>query len=121
MTTRDDQLLHRARQALGLVVGGTIVTVSSSFALYYVDREDPVRVFIAVLLAWTGYLFTHYVVTGKVVHQASTDTGACLIFAGLAIAAIAVGAGDLVTGSVALVLAAAGYVIAHYELTSTLL
>lgn len=127
----EERAYELVRTLVGLFIGTSVIASATTFTLFYVQRNRLPEVFVSSLLAWAGYLFAHYSVTGKLLHQRveqrvlPTDPrrvvggvlGACLLAAGLAIAAMALGQDDVTATVLGIAIFFLGYVISHYELT----
>lgn len=127
----EEKAYELVRTMVGLFIGTSVIASATTFTLIYVQRGRLPEVFVSALLAWAGYLFTHYSVTGKLIHQRveqriiPTDPqriaggifGASILAAGLAIAAMALGSNDVPATVLGVAIFFLGYVISHYELT----
>lgn len=130
-----DVLFAMVKRAIGLVIGISVVAVSMSFGMFYVQHERFLEVFISATLGWSGYLFAHYSATGKFIHQQQDQhlfpsstrkilggiAGILVLTAGITIWAISLQQGDRITGLLGSGVFLAGYIIAHYEFTGDLL
>ncbi|MDY6769762.1 MAG: hypothetical protein SVU88_02195 [Candidatus Nanohaloarchaea archaeon] len=119
----------------GLGIGLSIASVSFAFAMVFIRQGRTLLLFAALALFWSGYLFAHYTATGQLIHQhgsgralprdryraASAVLGVLLLLAGLTAVPLPAVKGDILNTSLAALAAAAGYVLAHYGLTDSLL
>lgn len=123
------------KKLTGLVIGLSIASTSFTFAMRFVLEGDTPMIFGSLALFWGGYLFAHYAATGKVIHQKGKGKklpgdrlkavlavgGIVLILAGLTFFPVPVIRGEIARASLALLVSASGYVLAHYGFTGSLL
>lgn len=131
----EEKAYELVRTLVGLFIGTSVIASATTFTLVYVQRGRLLEVFVSVLLAWAGYLFAHYSVTGKLLHQrveqrvipadprrlAGGIGGVLVLAAGLTVAAMALGRGDIPATAIGIAVFFLGYVISHYELTGQVL
>lgn len=130
-----DEAFRVVRKLTGITIGLTIAGAAGSLGLFYVQQGARLEVYLAAALFWLGYLFAHYTATGTLIHQRSaggmleldrreralTATGILLALVGATWMVLAAAQGDTLTTAAALIIGGAGYVMAHYGLTETLM
>jgi hypothetical protein len=130
-----EALFNLVKKFTGVMTGFAVIAVSISFGLYYARQEDVIRVLVAATLGWSGYLFAHYMATGKFIHQQQDQRilpndlrsivggiyGILMITAGIAIWAVSFRQQAFITMILGLFLALLGYLIAHYKFTGDIL
>lgn len=132
--TDDDILLTYTREAAALILGLLIVSVSITYAINAAAEHQYLPVFIAVFLAWSGYLFSHYVTTGTLIHTHHTSRThthdprrITLALIGFLLTATGIAAWLIlfdhttITAALGGLLALLGYTLTHYALTHKLL
>ncbi len=133
--TDPDTAFTLVKQVTGIGIGISISSVSFSLTVIFVQQGRTAPVFVALALFWGGYLLAHYTATGKVIHQAGSHTalptdrrkavlavlGVTLLLAGITAVPLPAASGDIATTSAAVLVAATGYLMAHYGFTGDLL
>lgn len=128
-------LFNLTRKILGILSGLVVVAVGISFTMFHVYNNQPINVFVSIMLAWSGYLFAHYVATGKFIHQkqeqhllphshrklAGSLFGVLILVAGATIWIFSWIHADVLTTILGVMTMLIGYLITHYELTGELL
>ncbi len=130
-----EAIFNLVKRFTGVMTGFILIAVAISFGMHYVREEDVIRVFISVMIGWSGYLFSHYMATGKFIHQRQHQHllpsdpkkilggiyGILMIAAGIAIWAVSINQNDLIAMILGMYLSLLGYLIAHYDFTGDLL
>lgn len=122
-------------QGMAFIMGASIVSVSVSFGIHYVQQDMPLHAFVAALLTWGGYLTAHYALTGKLLHLphdgginrlpprriAGALLGTAIMTISFSAAFILVTRGKFFIASIGVAVAFLAYILVHYETTGTLL
>lgn len=119
----------------GMLTGAILIATGATFAMHYVEQGEPINVYLSTLLAWSGYLFAHYVATGKFIHQRKHQHvvphnlrnilggifGILMLIAGVTVSILAGAQGDLLVTIAGIVIGFTGYLISHVEFCGELL
>ncbi|MDY6766452.1 MAG: hypothetical protein SVW77_03725 [Candidatus Nanohaloarchaea archaeon] len=126
-----DAVFAAVKQGTGVVIGLAVASVSLALATVYVRQSAAAPLFASLALFWSGYLFAHYAASGKIIHQTGEGTklpdsrrsavlavaGVLLLLAGVTAAPLPAARGDIPLTSFTVLIAAFGYVMAHYGFT----
>lgn len=126
-------MMQRAKRFLGLAAALLLTSTMLASGFLWASQQRSALALFAAFMAWTGYLFAHYLATGSFMDgkDASVATGwserggvvlgGAILIAGMLVGIRGVRAADIVLTNVGGVLFLGGYIVAHRIATGEIL